>query len=101
MAPKRFCCMRKYFWLCPTTTFTSKAEMGITNKAISVMGTLMESIITSTPMMVAVEVMSWVTPWFRLWPSVSMSLVMRESTSPVLVRSKYPMGSASIFCEMR
>ena len=29
---------------------------------------LMVSIMISTPTMVVAEVMSWVTPWFRLWP---------------------------------
>ena len=49
---------------------------------------LMESIITSTPIMVVTLVISWVMLWFRLWPSVSTSLVMRESTSPTVRFSK-------------
>ena len=38
--------------------------------------------------MVVTDVMSCVTPWFRLCPSVSTSLVMRESVSPTELRSK-------------
>ena len=49
---------------------------------------LMVSIMITTPTMVVAEVMSCVTPWFRLCPSVSTSLVMRESVSPVELRSK-------------
>ena len=49
---------------------------------------LMESIITSTPIMVVTLVISCVTDWFRLWPRVSTSLVMRESTSPTVRFSK-------------
>ena len=50
--------------------------------AISVISGEIFSIITSTPTMVATEVMIWVMLWFRLCPRVSTSLVMRESTSP-------------------
>ena len=49
---------------------------------------LMDSIMASTPTTVTTEVMSWVTPWFRLWPRVSTSLVMRERVSPVEFFSK-------------
>ena len=88
ISPSFFCCARKYFWLRFTTTFTKMSDSGITSSAISVISTLMDSIMTSTPIMVVALVMSCVTPWLRLCPSVSTSLVMRESTSPVLVRSK-------------
>ena len=67
---------------------TSTAETGRMNTVMSVMSGLMDSIMISTPTMVVVDVMSCVTPWFRLWPSVSTSLVMRESVSPVDVRSQ-------------
>ena len=40
------------------------------------------SIITSTPMMVAVDVMIWVTLWFNPIPSVSTSFVILDNTSP-------------------
>ena len=63
-------------------------EMGRMTTVISVMSGLMVSIMTSTPMMVVTDVMSWVMPWLRLWPSVSTSLVMRDKVSPTLVRSK-------------
>ena len=86
MAPSVSCCAWKYFWERFTTTMTSTAETGRMNTVMSVMSGLMDSIMISTPTMVVVDVMSCVTPWFRLWPSVSTSLVMRESVSPVEVR---------------
>ena len=55
-------CMRKYFWLRPTTTFTKIAERGMTRSAIKVMNTFMLSIITNTPIMVVIEVISVVIP---------------------------------------
>ena len=57
-------------------------------RATRVMATLMDSIMASTPTTVTEEVMSWVIPWFRLWPRVSTSLVMRERVSPVEFFSK-------------
>ena len=78
----------KYFWLNLTTTSTSASETGRMRRAIRVILGLMESIMTSTPIMVVTLVMSWVMLWFRLWPSVSTSLVMRESTSPTVRFSK-------------
>ena len=75
--------------------------MGTMTTVMSVMSGLIESIMTNTPTMVVIEVMSCVTPWLRLWPSVSTSLVMRESVSPTELRSKYPIGMRSIFSEMR
>ena len=78
----------KYFWLNLTTTSTSASDTGKISRAIRVMRGLMESIITSTPIMVVTLVISWVMLWFRLCPSVSTSLVMRESTSPTVRFSK-------------
>ena len=65
--------------------------------AIRVISGLMLSIMMSTPIMVVTEVMSWVMLWFRLCPRVSTSLVMRESTSPTVLLSKYFMGIRLIF----
>ena len=67
------CCALKYFWLNLTTTSTSASDTGKISRAIRVMRGLMESIITSTPIMVVTLVISWVMLWFRLWPSVSTS----------------------------
>ena len=60
------------------------AATGNVTTTTPVSGRLMESIITSTPTICVIDVMSCVTDWLRLWPSVSTSLVMRESTSPLL-----------------
>ena len=60
----------------------------------------MENIITSTPITVVTEVMIWVRLWLRVWLTVSTSLVMRESTSPWLVPSKYLNGMRLIFSEI-
>ena len=87
----------KYFWLNLTTTSTSASDTGKISRAIRVMRGLMENIITSTPIMVVTLVISWVMLWFKLWPSVSTSLVMRESTSPTVRFSKYASGRRLIF----
>ena len=49
----------------------------------------MVNIMTSTPTTVTTEVMICDRLWLRVWLTVSTSLVMRESTSPWLVLSKY------------
>ena len=82
------CWALKYFWLNRTTMSTSTSETGRISRAIRVIFGLMDSIMTSTPIMVVTLVMSWVMLWFRLWPSVSTSLVMRDSTSPTVRFSK-------------
>ena len=58
------------------------AGTGSTTSAISVISGEILSIITSTPMMVAVDVMIWVTLWFNPIPSVSTSFVILDNTSP-------------------
>ena len=42
----------------------------------------------STPIMVVMLVIRVVTLWFKLWPSVSTSLVIRLKTSPTVRFSK-------------
>ena len=79
---------------------TSTSETGRISRAIRVIFGLMDSIMTSTPIMVVTLVMSWVMLWFRLWPMVSTSLVMRERTSPTVRDSKYFMGIRWIFSEI-
>ena len=51
-------------------------------------------------MMVVTEVITWVALWFRLCPSVSTSLVMRERISPWVIVSKYFTGMRFIFSEI-
>ena len=75
-------------------------DRGRIRSAMTVIRGLMLSIITSTPRMVVTEVITWVALWFRLCPSVSTSLVMRERISPCVMRSKYCMGRRSIFSEI-
>ena len=79
---------------------TRTAATGMMNTVTSAMIGLMDTIMMSTPMIIVMLVMSCVTPWLKLCPSVSMSLVMRESVSPTDVRSKYPMGIRSILAAM-
>ena len=64
------------------------SDAGTMSSVTNVMGTLMDTMTASTPTMVTDDRSSSDMPWFRLCPSVSTSLVMRESVSPVLVRSK-------------
>ena len=78
----------------------SAPEIGKITSAISVIRGLMESIITSTPIIVVTDVMSVVMLWLKLCPSVSTSLVMRDSTSPTVFDSKYASGIRLIFSEI-
>ena len=57
-------------------------ETGRMMIAISVISGEMLNIMISTPIIVAVAVMIVVMLWFNPCPSVSTSLVIRESTSP-------------------
>ena len=52
------------------------------------MGTLMDSIIASTPTTVTVDVISCVRPWLRLCPSVSTSLALDVAQASDFVASK-------------
>ena len=61
---------------------------GSTMSAMSVMSQLMRSIMTSTPMSMVTFVTSCVTDCAIPEDMVSTSLVMRESTSPTVLRSK-------------
>ena len=100
MAPSMACWALKCFCEAFTTVKMSTKDTGRMSTVMPVSSGLMVSIMITTPTMVVAEVMSCVTPWFRLWPSVSTSLVMRESVSPVELRSKYPTGMRSIFSAM-
>lgn len=88
---------RKNGWLRLMIWVTKISEIGSTKMAASVISGLIVSIITSTPMTVVTLVTICDRLWFMLWLSVSMSLVTRESTSPVLVPSKYRSGNRLIF----
>ena len=55
---------------------TMPADSGSTNNATSVMSTLMESIIASTPNIMVADVMSCVKLWLSDWLIKSMSFVM-------------------------
>ena len=81
-------------------SITSTRDSGTIRSVTSVMEMLMENIMTSTPTMVVREATIWVMLWFRDWLTVSTSLVMRESTSPWLTRSKYFSGMRLIFSEI-
>ena len=56
--------------------------------AIRVISGLMESIMHSTPTIMVSCVTTWERLWFRVWVTISTSLVMRLSTSPWGTRSK-------------
>ena len=75
-------------------------EIGRISSAASVIHTLILSIITSTPMSVVQDVMSWVTLWLIPICRVSTSLVILERISPWVLLSKYFMGILLIFWEM-
>ena len=92
ISPSCRCCALKYFWLRPTTARITNSDSGRINTVMPVISGLMVSIIYSTPMMVVTLVMSVVMLWFMPCPRVSMSLVMRLSTSPTVRSSKYFMG---------
>lgn len=95
--PRCSCCARKYFWLRLTTTETNTTEIGRISSATMVSTQSMENIIHSTPIIVVIEVMSWMMLWLRFIDSVSTSLVMIERTSPCCWRSKKRIGSRLIF----
>ena len=72
----------KNFWDFFVTRPSSVIETGRMMIAINVISGEMLNIIINTPIMVAVAVMMVVMLWFKPCPSVSTSLVIRESTSP-------------------
>ena len=94
--PSTSCWAKKYFCERLTISITSASETGMMSRATSVMSGLMKSIMATTPTTVVTPVMSCTTLCESVWPTVSTSLVMRESVSPVAVRSKYPKGMRSI-----
>ena len=83
-----------------TTNPIKPPEIGRITSAISVIIGLIDSIIINTPIIVAIEVINWVTLWFKLCPSVSTSFVILESTSPTVLDSKYFIGIRLIFSEI-
>ena len=78
----------------------TRAESGITMRAIRVMVTFMVSITIMIPSMLIIAQMKFEMLWLSDCPSVSTSLVILESISPVCTRSKYPIGMRFIFSEM-
>ncbi len=75
-------------------------EMGRISRDTRVIIQLMENIITRIPTSMVALVISWVMLWFRLWLRVSISLVIRDSTSPWVWPSKYRIGILPIFSEI-
>ena len=73
------------------------AAMGITSSEMSASSGLIQSIIASTPMIVATDVMIWVRLCCRVLAMLSMSLVTRLSVSPRGCVSKYLSGSRASF----
>ncbi len=61
---------------------------GSVSRATSDSSGEMTSIMTSVPMTMRIEVSSWLMVCWNDWAMLSMSLVVRESTSPRSVRSK-------------
>ena len=86
-SPSTSCWAKKYFCERLTMSMTSASETGMMSRATSVMSGLMSSIMTRTPATVVMPVTS-TTLCASVWPMVSTSLVMRESVSPVELRSK-------------
>ena len=83
-APRTCCCSRKYG--CEKRIITIKiiAAAGSVSTVTPVSGRLIDSIMTSTPIICVTDVMSCVTLWLSDCPNVSTSLVIRLSTSPLL-----------------
>ena len=72
-------------------------EAGTASSEMTASSGLMRTIITSTPMTVRTDVMSWVRLCWSVWPMLSMSLVTRLRMSPRGWLSKYLSGSRPSF----
>ncbi len=70
------------------------AESGMVTTAMSARIQEIQNIIASTPTSVSTAWMSWLRDCCMVWARLSMSLVTRESTSPLDCLSKYDSGSA-------
>ncbi len=70
--------------ICPVTTIPT----GTVTSAIRARVGEIENIIASTPTTVSSETSSWLIVCWRVWLTLSMSLVTRESSSPRGCRSK-------------
>ena len=86
--PRYSCWRRKNGWLFFTTTLTMITLSGRMHSATRVITGLMVSIITSTPIIMVTLVTICERLWFNVWVTVSTSLVIRLSTSPLCTRSK-------------
>ena len=84
-AAKCFCDRR-------ATRKVTPIDIGTITSEISASSQLIDSIMTSTPRMVRMEVSSWLRPCCRVVVTLSMSLVTRLSTSPWGWLSKYWRG---------
>ena len=100
ICPRYSCCCLKYFCECFMTNEISIIETGRITSEISVMSGEIDSIMTSVPTKVATDVIICVILWFKLCPSVSTSFVIRESTSPYVLDSKYFIGIRLILLVM-
>ena len=60
----------------------ANSDTGIVTSATSASSGEIVNIMTSTPMIVSVEVSIWLSVCWRLWATLSMSLVTRLSRSP-------------------
>jgi hypothetical protein len=68
--------------------FVTSSDSGIDTSATSASSGEISNIISTTPMTVSSDVSSWDSVCWRLWETLSMSLVTRLSNSPRGWRSK-------------
>ena len=78
---------------------TMTSEIGTVASTTSVSGSEMVSIMARMPMICTIEAMTCVMLWLSDWATMSTSLVMRESTSPMepLSLEKYESSISEIF----
>ncbi len=84
---ERHCCTKCGCDRLPTRVAMTK-DSGTVTSATSASSQETQNIITSTPMMVSTELISWPIDCWSVCPMLSMSLVARESTSPRRLLSK-------------
>ena len=88
MMPRYFCWAAKCFCDTLMRSPITRAENGMTSRAIRVMVTFMVSITTTMPTMLIIAQMKLDMLWESDWPRVSTSFVIRDKISPVWTRSK-------------
>ena len=87
----------KYFCDFSTIDFIKKPAIGNIINDINVICQLIENIITSIPIIVQIDVIICVILWFKFMLNVSISFVITDKISPLVLLSKYFIGNLFIF----